>query len=92
MQHRANPALQKTVIPISVPRQSLCSDLPTPTPRLTRKTLPPEIATTQRTRPTPTPRHRKEIQSKRHLLNLLLGVQEEHCKIQDAILNILQDT
>ena len=39
----------------------------------------------------PQPRHRNE-QSKPKLLNSVLDIQEEQCRIHDVILNILQDT
>ena len=69
--------------PTPVPRHSIHSHKSTPIP------LPRHL--THSSKSIPTPRHRKEEQSKRQLLNTVLGIQEEQCRIHDVILNILQD-
>ena len=42
--------------------------------------------------PSPTPRHRKEVQGRRSLFCTVLGIQEEQCRLQDAILHMLKET
>ena len=72
---------QKPKMPIPLPRHSLQTHTCT---AISAQSSP--LVT-----PIPQPRHRKE-QSKTKLLNSVLGIQEEQCRIHDVILNILQDT
>ena len=77
MQHTAKPSL----IP------------PTPAPRFTTSLLPKPskpIAT-----PTPLPRKNRQTHvhtNKSHLINVVLGIQDRQCKVQDSIMSILKET
>ena len=67
--------------PTPLPRKSLVTSKST---SLIEQSVQPNI-------PVPTPRHIKQ-QSKRELLNSVLQIQGDQCRVQDVILTILQDT